>query len=133
MNAKDLRASEWEALGANQHKEYWRTGNAGSFRANEVKECSGFEGNRKRRDLTASKRYWMRGNARSFTAKARSFRANKWGNAVGLRGILTRRDMVEEWVPSSISLKTIEWANVKNSEREVNEKGESLNQQTREF
>ncbi len=39
--------------------------------------------------------------------------------------------MVEEWVPSSISLKTIEWANVKNSEREVNEKGESLNQQTK--
>ncbi len=38
--------------------------------------------------------------------------------------------MVEEWVPSSISLKTIEWANVKNWAR-VNEKGKSLNQQTK--
>ncbi len=35
---------EWmeKALGANQHKEYWRTGNAGSFRANEWRNAVGW-------------------------------------------------------------------------------------------
>ncbi len=91
-----LRASEREgfkgewtekALGANQHKEYWRTGNAGSFRANEWRNAVGLRGIESEEIWRRGKRYWMRGNARSFTAKARSFRANKWGNAVGLRGI----------------------------------------------
>ncbi len=43
--------------------------------------------------------------------------ANQVRERSGFEGNL-REGYGEEWVPSSISLKTIEWANVKNSERE---------------
>ncbi len=71
-----LRASEREGFKGEWTRRLWGRintrniegrGNAGSFRAT----SEGMQwvwGNRKRRDLTASKRYWMRGNARSFTA-----------------------------------------------------------------
>ncbi len=60
-----LRASEREgfkaevnekALGANQHKEYWRTGNAGSFRANDWRNAVGLKG-------IESEGIWRRVNA----------------------------------------------------------------------
>ncbi len=88
-----LRASEREGFKGEWTRRLWGRintrniegrGNAGSFRANEWKR-NGFEGNRKRRDLTASKRYWMQMSE----------------NAMGLRGIecegIWRRANAIEW------------------------------------
>ncbi len=90
-----LRASEREGFKGEWTRRLWGRINTRNIEGRETQGVLGQTsegmqwvwGESKAKDLTASKRYWMRGNARSFTAKARSFRANKWGNAVGLRGI----------------------------------------------
>ncbi len=83
-----LRASEREGFKSEWTRRLWGRINTRNIEGRETQGVlgqtsegsSGFEGNRKRRDLTASKRYWMRGNARSFTAKQRSFRQRESSN-----------------------------------------------------
>ncbi len=66
-----------------------------------------------------TRRLWGRINTRNIEGQQnKEFLEQTSEGTQWFEGNLTRRDMVEEWVPSSISLKTIEWANVKNSERE---------------
>ncbi len=87
-----LRASEREgfkgewtekALGANQHKEYWRTGNAGSFRANEWRNAVGLRG-------IESEEIWRRVNA------------IEWGEMQGVsqqkQGVLEQTSEGTQWV-----------------------------------
>ncbi len=103
-------------LRINKHGEYWRRGNARSFTANArsfrtnewgnsttsrslisyPKAHSVSEREESRviwtRFFVANQQhgeYWRRGNARSFTANARSFRTNEWGNSTTSRSLIS--------------------------------------------
>ncbi len=96
-------------LRINKHGEYWRRVNARSFRTNEwgnstmsrslisyptahsVSECEESRVNEQGFLLRINKHgeYWRRGNARSFTANARSFRTNEWGNSTTSRSLIS--------------------------------------------
>ncbi len=99
-----------------KHGEYWRRGNARSFTANarsfrtnewgnsttsrslisypkahSVSEREESRVNEQGFLLRINKHgeYWRRGNARSFTANARSFRTNEWGNSTTSRSLIS--------------------------------------------
>ncbi len=103
-------------LRINKHGEYWRRGNARSFtanarsfrtnewgnsttsrslisypRAHSVSEREESRVNEQGFLLRINKygEYWRRGNARSFTANARSFRTNEWGNSTTSRSLIS--------------------------------------------
>ncbi len=103
-------------LRINKHGEYWRRGNARSFTANarsfktnewgnsmtsrslisypkahSVSEREESRVNEQGFLLRINKHgeYWRRGNARSFTANARSFRTNEWGNSMTSRSLIS--------------------------------------------
>ncbi len=103
-------------LRINKHGEYWRRGNARSFTANarsfrtnewgnsttsrslisypkahSVSEREESRVNEQGFLLRINKHgeYWRRGNARSFTANARSFRTNEWGNSTTSRSLIS--------------------------------------------
>ncbi len=103
-------------LRINKHGEYWRRGNARSFTANarsfrtnewgnsttsrslisypkahSVSEREESRVNEQGFLLWINKHgeYWSRGNARSFTANARSFRTNEWGNSTTSRSLIS--------------------------------------------
>ncbi len=96
-------------LRINKHGEYWRRVNARSFRTNEwgnsttsrslisypkAHSVSGCEVSRVNEQgfllrINKHGEYWRRGNARSFTANARSFRTNEWGNSTTSRSLIS--------------------------------------------
>ncbi len=113
-------------LRINKHGEYWRRGNARSFTANarsfrtnewgnsttsrslisypkahSVSEREESRVNEQGFLLRINKHgeYWRRGNARSFTANARSFRTNEWGNSMTSRSLISypKAHSVSEW------------------------------------
>ncbi len=105
-----LRASEREGFKGEWTRRLWGRintrniegrGNAGSFRANRVKECSGFEGNLKAKRFDGSKRYWMRGK-QGVHSKSKEFLEQTSEGTQWDEGNLTRRDMVKNEFPQSI-------------------------------
>ncbi len=62
--------------------------------------------------------YWRRGNARSFTANARSFRTNEWGNSTTSRSLISypkahsvsEREVIEgEWTRFFVANQQARW------------------------
>ncbi len=84
-----------------------KDGNAGSLGQTSEGNAVGFEGNRKRRDLTASKRYWMRGKClglRGIESEGiwRRVNAIEWGEMQGVsqqkQGVLEQTSEGTQWV-----------------------------------